>query len=373
MDTITPPARDAAKVLPEHARTHNRALILQTLFHQGAMSRADLSRATGLTRVTVSDLVAALIDDDLVVEGGLRPASGPGKPAVLVDIARDGHRIIGLDLSRSDRFVGAIMTLEGEILTREERPVPAGADASLAAATALARDLAAAADAPVLGIGVGSPGIVDDQGVVLVAPNLEWTGVGLQEEIAHATALPVTVANDADAAVLAEYTLGGAAGDVLLVRIGRGVGSGLLMNGRPIRGSHFAAGEIGHVTVGTDGGPRCACGKTGCLEAWLAVPQLTARIEADPAAREEILRDAGERLGIALAPVIGVLDLADIVLSGPTDLLSGVLLETAALTVRARSLARFHDAVRIGLSPHGEDDVLRGAAVMVLSARLGVS
>ncbi|MCT9818860.1 ROK family transcriptional regulator [Microbacterium sp. W1N] len=373
MDTIARAPRQAAKVLPEHARTHNRALVLQNLFHQGAMSRADLSRATGLTRVTVSDLVAALIDDGLVVEGGVRAASGPGKPAVLVDIARGAHRIIGLDLSRADRFTGAVMTLDGEILARDESPVPVGADASLAAATALAQRLVALADAPVLGIGVGSPGIVDDHGVVLVAPNLEWTAVALQDELATATDLPVLVANDADAAVLAEYTLGDAAADVLLVRVGRGVGSGLLMSGRPIRGSHFAAGEIGHVTVGTDGGPRCACGKTGCLEAWLAVPQLTARLEAGDAPRDDVLRDAGERLGIALAPLVGVLDLGEIVLSGPADLLAGTLLDTAAHTVRTRSLARFHDSVRIGLSRHGDDIVLRGAAVMVLSARLGVS
>ncbi|MDQ2699293.1 MAG: ROK family transcriptional regulator, partial [Actinomycetota bacterium] len=80
--------RRGAKVLPEHARSHNRSLLLQTLFHGGAMSRADLSRETGLTRVTVSDLVAELIADGIVAEQGLREASGPGKPATLIDIDR---------------------------------------------------------------------------------------------------------------------------------------------------------------------------------------------------------------------------------------------------------------------------------------------
>jgi hypothetical protein len=75
--------RQGAKVLPEHARGHNRALVLQTLFHQGAMSRADLSRETGLTRVTISDLVAELISDGFVADKGVREASGPGKPAIL--------------------------------------------------------------------------------------------------------------------------------------------------------------------------------------------------------------------------------------------------------------------------------------------------
>src|SRR6478736_9144053 len=110
--------RQGTKVLPEHARGHNRALLLQTLFHEGAMSRADLSRETGLTRVTISDLVAELIADGFVVEVGVREASGPGKPAILIDLDRTGHRILALDLSASDRFVGAVLTLDGRIVTR---------------------------------------------------------------------------------------------------------------------------------------------------------------------------------------------------------------------------------------------------------------
>src|SRR3954451_20606359 len=90
--------RSRSKVLPEHARGHNRALVLQTLYHAGSMSRADLSRETGLTRVTISDLVAEFIADGIVVELGVRESAGPGKPPILIDIDRIGHQIIGLDL-----------------------------------------------------------------------------------------------------------------------------------------------------------------------------------------------------------------------------------------------------------------------------------
>jgi predicted NBD/HSP70 family sugar kinase len=365
--------RHMVKVLPEHARAHNRSLVLQTLFHQGAMSRADLSRETGLTRVTISDLVAELISDGYVAERGTREASGPGKPAILVDLDREGHRIIGLDLSNTDRFLGAVLTLDGEIVARHDVAVPTDRADILGVVTALARDLVADAHAPVLGVGVGSPGIVDAHGVVLTAPNFGWSGVDLEGVLSRELGLPVLVANDANAAVLAEYTFGGAPDDVLLVRVGRGVGSGLLAGGQPMRGSRFAAGEIGHVTVGTDGGPRCVCGKVGCLEAWLSVPALEARLAAEGTDRDETLRDAGERLGIALAPVVGALDLSEIVLSGPPELLDGPLAAATVETLRARTLAEFHDGVQVRMTAQGEDIVLRGAAVMVLSGQLGVS
>ncbi len=366
--------RQGGKVLPEHARGHNRSLLLQTLFHQGAMSRADLSRETGLTRVTISDLVSELIADGFVAEMGVREASGPGKPAILVDLDRAGHRIVGIDLSGSDSFIGAVLTLDGDIVARREVPVVTDGDV-VGAVVQLARDLVGDAHAPVLGIGVGTPGIIDDDGVILSAPNLRWVGFDLEGALQDALGLPVLVANDANAAVLAEYTFGGAGDDVLLVKVGRGVGSGLLASGQPMRGAHFAAGEIGHVTVGTDGGPLCVCGKVGCLEAWLAVPALTARLAAasDDDAREGVLRDAGERLGIALAPIVGVLDVSEVVLSGPPELLDGPLSQATVETLRARTLAEFHDGVRVRMTEQGRDIVLRGAAVMVLSGQLGVS
>ena len=365
--------RHAAKVLPEHARAHNRSLVLQTLFHQGAMSRADLSRETGLTRVTISDLIAELIEDGYVAERGTREVTGPGKPAILVDLDREGHRIIGLDLSRSDRFFGAVLTLDGEIVARHEASVPADPADILATVIRLTRELVADAHAPVLGVGVGSPGIVDDHGTVLTAPNLRWTDIDLEGILRAEVSLPVLVANDANAAVLAEYTFGGAGDDVMLVRVGRGVGSGLLSGGQPMLGSRFAAGEIGHVTVGTDGGPVCVCGKVGCLEAWLSVPSLERALAEEGADATAVLRDAGERLGIALAPIVGALDLSEIVLSGPSPLLDGPLAEATVETLRARALAEFHDGVQVRMTEQGEDIVLRGAAVMVLSGHLGVS
>lgn len=367
--------RPTTKVLPEHARGHNRALVLQTLYRSGRHSRADIARETGLTRVTVSDLVAELIADGLVIEVGQREDARPGKPATLLDLDRSAFHIIGIDLSEYDTFRGAVLDLDGRILHRAELPLASatGADAT-ALVIGLIETLVGHATLPLLGVGVGSPGIVDLAGVVLSAPNLGWANEDLQGILSLRFGLPVVVANDANAAALAEHSFGGADSDMMLIKVGHGVGAALLLNGTPLYGSRFAAGEIGHVVVGTDGGAECVCGKHGCLETWLATPRLrSALAAADADTSIQILREAGQRLGIALAPVVGALNLAEVVLSGPIALLDGPLAEATIETLRNRTMAEFHGDLTLRMTTLGEDIVMRGAAAMVLSAQLGVS
>lgn len=366
--------RSQSKVLPEHARSHNRSLVLQTLYHRGAMSRADLARETGLTRVTISDLVAESIMDGIIHEIGVREAAGPGKPPIVIDFDRSGHQIIGIDLSGTTSFDGAVLDLGGRILEQRSIPVPHGHDAeqTYALARDLARELIAHATRPILGVGVGTPGVVSQDGAVISAPNLAWTDMPLASRLNVDLDLPVTVRNDANAAVLAEYTFGEALSDVMLIRIGRGVGAGVIAGAQPLVGARFAAGEIGHVVVGTDVGPVCACGRHGCLEAWVNVPRLTAAIAAEPDRRETVLADAGERLGIAIAPIAAALDLAEIVLSGPRDLLAGGFADAATRALHERTLEGVFTDLRIRLSDQ-DGIVMRGAAVMVLSGQLGVS
>lgn len=368
--------RPITKVLPEHARGHNRSLVLQTLYSAGQQSRADVARSTGLTRVTVSDLVTELMAEGLIVEMGLREGARPGKPATLIDIDRGAFQILGIDLSEFASFRGAVLDLDGTILARDEVPLEGrtGREAVDRVLT-LAERLIATTTAPILGLGVGSPGVVDLAGTVLSAPNLGWDGVQLQRVLTERFGIPVVVANDANAAVLAEHSFGEATGDLMLVKIGHGVGAGLLLGGAPVYGSHFAAGEIGHVVVGTDGGDECSCGKRGCLETWLATPRLDAKLTAAKHSGEDerILSAAGRRLGIALSPVIGALNLPEVVLSGPSKLLRGPLVDATRTTIASRTMAEFHSDLILRMTTLGDDIVLRGAAVMVISARLGVS
>jgi len=377
--TVLPPSpapgarRDGrVKALPDQMRQHNRSLVLTALFHDGAMSRADLARATGLTRVTVSALVGELVAAGLVREQGAREASGPGKPAVVVDLDRTGLMIVGVDLSGSHEVRGAVLDLAGSVVHRAavDRPADGDADGTLATLEDLIDSLRSAATGRVIGVGVGTPGIVSDEGVVVASPDIGWHDLPLQQNLRERTGLPVYVANDADVAVLAERTLGGAGENFMLLKIDRGVGGGVVVRGELARGSRYAAGEVGHVTVGTDGGRECACGRIGCLETWASVRAIETRIAAGEPV-QHVLREAGERLSIAIAPVVGALDLSEIVLSGPAAHLDGLMRATAERTLRDRVF--LHEDVQVRMSALGEDVVLLGANAMLLHGELGIT
>jgi predicted NBD/HSP70 family sugar kinase len=380
------PLRATAKVLPEHARAHNRAMVLQHLFHSGPGSRADLARATGLTRVTVSDLVGSLMAEGLVSELGVRPEGKVGKPGTLVGLRADAHRVVAVDLADDETMHGAVLSLSGEVL--ERRTAAVGGRTGQAAFEALAdlcRGLVAAATRPVLGVGVGSPGVIDDDGVVVEAPNRDWYDLPLAAELGRALGVPVHVGNDANTQALGEFTYGGAAGSGLLVlTVGGGVGAGIVLDGSLVLGHRHAAGELGHVTAvderdAVDGAPLgpplpCACGRQGCLETVLAVPALRRRIDGlGPDAAADALAAVGRRLGIVLAPVVSALNLAEIVVSGPAELLGGPLLEAASAVLRERTMPVVSSGLQLRMTSLGEDGALSGAAVLVLSGQLGVT
>jgi predicted NBD/HSP70 family sugar kinase len=359
--------------VPEDARRHNRALVLQSLFRDGPLSRADLARATSLTPPSTSDLVGELLAEGLVEELGRRAGQGVGKPATLIGVVPDARHIVSLDLSDDEAFHGALVNLTGKILERCTVP-HAGhtGDEAVDLVVRLATQLATASTRPLLGVGVGSPGLVHPDGVVLEAANLHWHGVALADRLAGAVGVPVCVANDANAATLAEYTFGAAGPNLLLVKIGEGVGAGVLIDGRLYVGDRFAAGEIGHVIVDERGEP-CACGRRGCLETAIAAPYLRRRAAAiAPTQRTRVLATAGRRLGVALATVVSALNLDEVVLSGPPDLVGEPFRQAALDAIRRRAMPALGAHVSLRTSSLGDDDVLLGAATLVLGQELGV-
>lgn len=364
------------RIRPEDARSNNRRLVLQALHRDAGLSRADIARSTGLSQVTISDLVAELVADGLVVESGPGRRSGPGAPSRALALDRAARNIVAVSISSGDTFEGVVVDLAGTPLVRDivERRGATGA-AALALLGDLVARLVGLAEAPVLGVGVSTPGVVDGSGTVRESSHLAWTDVGLRDLLGARTGLPVVVTNGLNAAGIGELSHGRLDHDLLLVRIGAGVGAAVIVNGAVVHGRNWTAGELGHVVVTEGAGPVCACGRVGCLEAWLSVPKLEARlseaVDAEAAAR--VRREAGSCLGIALSPLVATLGLTDVVLSGPAHLLDGILIDAAREAIRSRVLPIVVDDLVVRRTESDGDLRLSGAVALVLSATLGLT
>ncbi|NUR28280.1 MAG: ROK family transcriptional regulator [Catenulispora sp.] len=373
------PERTKASTLD--SRVHNRSLVLATLFHRGPMTRPEIALASGLTAPTISALVGELEQDGLVADIGPRAGSRRGKPAGLVRIEDDALNLVVLDLSHSDRFTGAVLNLRGEVVARAHRMIgEAVGDAAAALAFALAGDLMELAPRRVLGIGVGTPGIVDDTGVLRQAAHLEWNDLPLAARLTAEFGVPAFVGNDINVAALAVRNFRGVRSqNLVVVSIEHGVGAGLIIGGELVEGDQFAAGEIGHVTVwdgghdGADGEP-CVCGRRGCLDQLIDAAHVRRALAgaADEAERTAVFQRAGRALGTVLAPIVSVLNLNDIVLTGPADLVEGPFSAAVTDTIRARTLAPISASVVVHSLAGDQDLILLGAGCLVLSAELGV-
>jgi predicted NBD/HSP70 family sugar kinase len=358
---------------PEDARRTNRSLLLRVLHHGGPASRADLAKFVGLTPATVSAVVKDLIAEGLVEELGRTTARQVGKPATMIGLVADGRHVVTLALSERDQFVGAVVDLAGKVVDRRAYPRhDRTGDAAVALVDQICDDLLADAPRPVLGVGVASPGIVTADGTIVTAAHLDWHGVRLGHDLGARTGLAVHVANDANAAALAELTFGdGDSTNLILVRVDEGVGVGLVLDGVLFTGARSAAGEIGHVVVDPDGAP-CACGKRGCLETAVSVPLLDRRLDEAGADAIDVLREAGEALGAALATVVSALDVSDVVLSGPAPIATETFRGSMVRAVAERTMPEISDRLVVRASSFGVDDVLLGAAALVMDRELGI-
>jgi len=358
---------------PQDGRRSNLSLVLQSLYDEPQLTRADLARSTGLTKVTISDLVSELIDEELVQETGITVGIRPGKRAATLAVRDDTRDIIALDLASAKVMKAGVFTVKGWKRAQVSIDLDGrtGNDA-VAAVMDLVEACVAQATRPVLGIGIGSPGTVDAYGTVIAAPNLGWHDLPLQDVVAERFGLPVVVQNDANTAVIGEKAFAEASGNILRVQIARGVGAGILLSGSLVMGAEGAAGEIGHVVI-EHNGALCSCGKRGCLETWISAPALRERMDASPESSQEILAEAGRRLGMALAPIVAALDLQEIILGGPEDLVAGVFLDACQNLITERTHSQFRRDSSMKLSSLDNEAVLLGAVSLVLRTTLGVS
>jgi len=390
------------KATHQWTRTHNSRLVLKTIYDRGQISRADVARATRLTRPTVSSVVASLIEKGLVEETGRGPSSG-GKPPILLSVVDDVRQVVSIDLASSD-FKGALVNLRGQVQHRALLSLQ-GQDGSAALDLVyrLVDALVEAANRPLLGIGVGTPGLVDaSNGVVHQAVNIGWRGLPLRSLLQRRYGLPVSVANDCHAAALAEYTFGGGegAGDLVVISVGWGIGAGIILNGQLFHGSPFGAGEVGHVKV-VENGLRCRCGNLGCLETVASSRAIVQRargiardnpnsllhrsspeeitldtvFQAFQAGDEEVrqvVREVGQSLGVAAANLVGVLAVQRILLAGSVARFGQPLIETIRESIVRYSLPSLARNVEVGIADLGPDIVLLGASALVLSQELAL-
>lgn len=375
----------AAKATHAQTRAHNASLVLRALYDLGPISRADIARLTGLTRTSVGELVADLERDGLAEEVGRGPSTG-GKQPTLVALRDDARTVIVLDLGERT-FTAALANLRGELTTTRTRDLE-GRDGQ--AAVDLVHELIAAvraeATSPILGIGVGTPGIVDADGTIRWAVDLDWQDLPLATILQERHGLPTVVANDSRAAALATYLFQGddRPSNLVVVRVGRGIGAGLILRDQPFGGDGEAAGEIGHVVVEPDGA-ACHCGRFGCLETVASaeaiaraagaatVQEVAARAAAGDETALAATRAAGRAVGAAIANVTGTLDVRHITVMGTAVALGAPWFAAIRDEVARRSLGPLGRETRIIDGGTGEDATLLGAAALLLTRELGLT
>ncbi len=378
------------KATRQHTKQHNSRLILKAIYTTDGISRADIARSSGLTRSTVSSIVAEFIENGLVDETGIGPSAG-GKPPILLELREEARQLLCLDLS-SDPFQGALLNLRGQIIERVQISVNGrSGNEALSLVDELVNRLVAISNAPILGIGIGTPGLVDtQQGVIKKALNLAWHDVPLQARLKKQHNLPVYIANDSHVAALAESSFGQYdTNNLVLIKVGRGIGAGLVLNGQPYYGVNFGAGEIGHISVVEDGA-QCICGNRGCLEtvasvrsilaqAKLTAPQTAVSWQTICAANQQanpdiqqIVTNAGKYLGITIANLVGILNVRHIIIAGEITGLGEELLTAVCTEISQRVLSTIVEQTTISYTTLGNKIVLFGAGALILSQELGM-
>ena len=380
-----------SKATHAQTRAHNASLVLRALYDLGPISRAAIARLTGLTRTSVGELVAELEQEGLARDAGKAPSTG-GKAPTLVELVDDARHVVTLDLGERT-FTAALLDLRGKIERRATRDVDgADGDTALQLVHDLIDEILAGPHKPILGIGVGTPGIVDSEGTIRWAVNLDWTDLPLGPTLQARFNLPTVVVNDSRAAAIATYLFEGEdrPENLVAIKVGRGIGAGLVLGGELFGGDGDGAGEIGHIVVEPDGA-QCHCGRFGCLETIASAPSILraadaagldtggslARLAEAAAQGDEravtISRAAGRALGSAIANLIGTLDVRRIVIHGSVTALGEPWLEAVRDEATRRSLGPLARETRILDGGVGEDLTLLGACALLLTDELGLT
>ena len=373
-------------------REFNRLRIVDYLRINGTASRAELSRRTGLSRSTVSTLVADLQRRGLVVEraGQFAGEGQPGRPAALLELDPSAAAAVGIDFDH-DKVRVAVSDLSRSVLAEASAPHDVDHDAQ----TAL--DLAAQLTEQVLeqaglkrdrllGVGVALAGPIDhDKGALHPSDVLPgWANVDAASELEQRLDTPAYVDNDANLGALAEVTLGAGrnARFAAYVSISSGIGAGIIVDGRPYHGHRGTAGEVGHVVVDPQG-PICRCGNRGCLETLASGPALLKLVQdsrdQELSVREMIdlardgdagcrraIEDAGQVVGRVVAGLVNLFSPEMVVIGGDLGEAGDLMLDPLREAVQRNALPAAAEDLKVVAGELGERANLLGALALVL-------
>ncbi|MEK3825312.1 ROK family transcriptional regulator [Paenibacillus sp. FSL K6-1558] len=368
----------------------NKSIVLDTIRRHAPLSRAKLSEVTGLNKATVSNLVADLISDELVQEIGPGESSGGRKPLMLLFRSTAGYAV-GLELSVT-RLKGVLTDLEGHIVADY------AVDLKQHDATSVFEQLKLAAShlikqAPpsphgVIGIGIGVPGMVDEQGTVLFAPNLKWEMVPLRSMMEESFNLPVTIDNEANAGARGELNFGAGVGvrHLIYISAGIGIGSGIMVDGELYKGAWGYAGETGHMSIEAEGLP-CSCGNRGCWELYASekvyehpdqqhLPAHTTKelIEHAQNGHQDVIalyNIIGRKLGVGITNIVNSFNPERIIIGGPLSEAKPWIESALKQVVEERTLPYHRRSLQVEWAALGSRSTRIGAAYSAISQFLG--
>ncbi len=382
----------------------NRSIILNKIRLHAPISRAEIAKQTTLTPPTVSNIVKELLENGIVVETNQGESSGGRKPTLL-KINSNAYYMIGIDIGpKYLRIITA--NLNGTILQSAQKsiPIPISNQTLLDFVTQQIYTLIQAHEQEIekfIGIGVGMHGVVDVlRGESLYAPSLNLRQIPIKEALETEFKLPVFVENDARVMALGEawFGKGSHSENFITVNVGRGIGAGIMINGKLFYGENFIAGEIGHMTIDL-AGIRCSCGNYGCLETVAAGPALTERIKREismgkeslikqwvkddlnqingklvfEAAKSgdqlsiEVLNQTGRYLGIGLTNLIHIMNPKHVILAGGVSRAGDFILNSVRETIETRALTPSAKKTEIVLSDFDEYGTAIGAITLILN------
>ncbi|NHC24433.1 ROK family protein [Nocardioides sp. IC4_145] len=372
----------------EAVRRHNLGTVLRHVHGARQISRAQLTALMALNRSTIADLVLELESLGVVeqtVPTGVR--SGAGRPSAGVRLAEVGPYVVAVDLG-VDRAVVARVALGGDVVERATAPIPSGGGEAWQVGSTVAGLIrrvveGAPAAAPLLGVGISVPGLVRrSDGLVRLAPNLEWRDVSFGSIVLAALGVdvPVQLANDADLGALAEHRRGAGLGidDLIYISGNVGVGAGVITGGVRLEGAGGYAGEVGHLPFAPEG-RLCHCGNVGCWETEVGAHAIAAAIgcpESDVVTLGDVLDEyagpqralgaTGKALGYGLASIVNAFNPRLVVLGGYLSSLYALVRHEVDDALAERALPAPHESVTLSLPGLGSDSVLLGAAEIAL-------